>query len=79
MMKRKICQFNGRSKYWNYYFRRGVKPFSNFKRFREYKGEEVKSVTHVDLTSSWSCCFFPLKPFRCRFEKVQELIDESNC
>jgi DNA topoisomerase-1 len=27
MMKRKICQFNGRSKYWNYYIGRSIESF----------------------------------------------------
>jgi DNA topoisomerase-1 len=40
MMKRKIRQFNGRSKYWNYYWKRHW--IFCFRRFREYKGEEVQ-------------------------------------
>jgi hypothetical protein len=56
MMKRKICQFNGRSKYWNIL---EEALFFASKRFRGYKRKKFRSVMGVMVLTSWSCfCVF---------------------
>jgi DNA topoisomerase-1 len=60
MMKRKICQFNGRSKYWKYWSEEAFEFILLPKDLGEYKEEEVQvSNGRYGPHSSWSCfCVF---------------------
>jgi hypothetical protein len=80
MMKKKF-QFNGRSKYWNHNFGRGMDLFAS-ERFREYKGEEVQvSNGRYGPYIRHGAAFVSLKgenPLDVDFERAG-INDESNC
>jgi hypothetical protein len=55
MMKRKIRQFNARSKYWKYWSGRSIELFLLPKDLGNIKRKKFRSVMLWSLHSSWSC------------------------